>query len=206
MQVYGIDIPVFDVATKVLFLLLGFWLGYSAKRPKLQLAGSGSGGIRIPNKDVMATSVQVRNNPSFFGLPVNRDKATITEARLLDPDLREYVGPCLMWATPGSEALSREIAIESGRDARLYVVAKERYDDNYFVFSANKLTDELPRQLTKYKDKKKAFVLSLRDVNGQEYRYDIVLRNTEQSVHSQIPVSPLWRRLSYLWRAIGPLQ
>jgi hypothetical protein len=45
-----------------------FWLGLSQRKPKLLGSGSGSGTIQIPGRDVMASSVSFRNEPTFLGI------------------------------------------------------------------------------------------------------------------------------------------
>lgn len=198
-------VTVVDVVVKAALAIVGFWLGYSSKRPKLEVQGSASGGAPVPNKDVMATSTTVYNRPSFFGLPVNREAAMIVEARIYDPELKEYVGPCLLWRGHDGQELIRECSIGSGRQATIYLFAKERYSEEFFVFAPNKLNDELPKQLTKYKDKKKDFSLMLVDVNRRKYTFDFTVRNSEQSVSVGFRVSKLRTRWNLLRRALGPM-
>ena len=97
MSFTGDQLAIVGILATVVFGVLGFIAGYSAKRPRLEVSGSGSGGISVPNKDIMASSVTFRNNPSFFGLRVNREQAIITSARIYDPELKEFVGHILMW-------------------------------------------------------------------------------------------------------------
>jgi hypothetical protein len=200
-----VTVTVVDLGVKVVLAVVGFWLGYSSKRPKLEVQGSGSGGFPITNKDVMATTTTAYNRPSFFGLPVNREAATIVEARIYDPDLKEYVGPCLMWRGHEGPELTRECSIGSGRQATIYLFAKERYAEEFFVFAPSRPNQELPKQLTTYKDKKKDFSLLLVDVNRRKYAFDFTVRNSEQSVSVGFRVNKLRARWNLLRRALGPM-
>ena len=73
-----------------------FVLGFRASRPKLIYTGGGHGQIRVPNRDVMATSLRFTNAPSFLGMKINRGPARIKSARIYDPDMEQYAGPPLM--------------------------------------------------------------------------------------------------------------
>lgn len=200
-----VNATVLDLAIKAAFTMFGFWLGYSSKRPKLEANGSGSGGIQVPGKDVMATSVTVHNRPSFFGLPVNREAATIVEARIYDPELKEYVGPNLMWRSHDGTGFVRECSIGSGRHATIYLFAKERFAEDFFIVAPDKPNDDLPKQLTKYKEKKKEFTLMLVDVNRRKYNFEFTVRNGEQHVSAGFRVNRLRTRWNLLRRALGPM-
>ena len=205
MALADLTVTVVDLVVKVALTVIGFWFGYSSKRPKLEVQGSGSGGFAVANKDVIATTATVYNRPSFFGLPVNREAATIVEARIYDPELKEYVGPCLLWRGHDGPELTRECSIGSGRQATIYLFAKERYAEDFFVFAPNKPNEELPKQLTKYKNKKKDFALMLVDVNRRKYTFELTVRNSEQSVSVGFRVNKLRARWHLLRRALGPM-
>lgn len=197
-----------DFAVKAAFTFAGaapgFWLGYSARRPKLEIIGSG--GSHIPNK-VMTTNTIVYNRPSFFGLPMNREAATIVKAYIYDPELKAPVEPNLRWLNQeGGQELIRECTMASGREATLYLFAKEPSNlDEFFVFAPNR-TDEPPKEcqraLTKYKDKKKEFVLVLLDVNNRVYRYEFTARNSEQGVSVGFRTNKLRARWDLLRKAL----
>jgi hypothetical protein len=160
-----------------------FVLGSSSVRPKLRVAGGGTGGAGSNQQDLMLTSVNVTNDPSFFGLKVHREAARMTEARIYDPELQELVGPCLMWRNGQKGDLSRENTIESGLRGQLYLFAKQRYAKEYFVYYADALDHKPQSADATYEEKKKEFSLVLRDANQRWYVFDLVARNTDQSVH-----------------------
>jgi len=182
------------IAASPLTTIVGFMFGYAAKRPKLRLTGMGSGSQPVGSRDLMLTSVQLYNEPRFFGLPVSREAAEVTEARLYDFELRELVGHQLMWAVDGADSLSARTTISSGRQATLYVFAKDRHADEFFAYHSSSLAVAPPRSEARYTDKKKPFALWLRDVNGREFKFPLQVRNLDQevSVHSNIG---WWRRL-----------
>lgn len=133
----------------------------------------------------MLSQVTLYNNPAFIRhwIRVSRQSVTLTEARLYDPELGELVGPLLLWGRDGTNELLREVTIESGMQGRLYLFAKDRYADEYFVYHADTLDSDPPRSSDRYTEKKKRFGLVLRDVNGRQFTYRLVVRNTDQSVH-----------------------
>lgn len=204
MALADLTVTVADVVVKAVFLVLGFWLGYSSKRPTLDVQGVGSSGVQVPNKDVMTTYASIYNRSSFFGLPVNREAATIVAAFIYDPELEETVSS-LLWLSDDGQKLIRECTIGSGRGAKIYLFAKERNSDEFFVFAPNNLNDELPKQLTKYKDKKKDFSLILVDVNRRRYTFELTVRNSPQNVSVRFPSHKLRARLDLLRRALGPM-
>src|SRR5688500_6508574 len=77
---------IIGIVSTVLFSIMSFWIGHIAKRPRLKLYGSGSGGISVPNRDIMASYVFIYNHPFFFGFRVRREAATITTARIYDSE------------------------------------------------------------------------------------------------------------------------
>lgn len=197
---------VIEIIAAIALSVVTFWIGYAAKRPRLENHGGGTGSISIPNRDIMATSVYIYNHPSFFGLKVRREPATITSARIYDPELKEYVGPVLRWAKDGSDELEQEVIINTGKQRRLYLFAKERYDNKFFIFSAEKLNTDLPRQTDKYTDKKKEFTLVLFDDIGKKYKFNLIVRNTDQSVNAGAKLTQLRVRGHYLREALGNLR
>jgi len=182
------------IAVSPLTAIIGFMFGYAAKRPKLRLSGMGTGSKPVGKRDLMLTSVTLYNEPRFFGLPVSREAAEITEARLYDFELRELVGHQLLWNDNATDALSPRTTIPSGRQATLYVFAKDRYADEFFVYHASSLSADPPRSPARYTEKKKPFALWLRDVNGRQFKFPLQARNTDQSVHIHSHIS-WWLRL-----------
>jgi hypothetical protein len=154
----------------VVVALVFFILGLRAQRPKLISAGGGSGQIQVPGKDVMASSIQVNNQPSFWGMRIPRETAKIDHARIYDPSLKEYVGPVLKWREGGSNQLEQRISIEAGKSAHLYVFAKERFSDEYFIYQSTALNADLVEPFNRYREAKKDFSVHVFDEIGRIYR------------------------------------
>lgn len=159
-----------------------FWLGLSQRKPKLVESGAGSGAIRIPNRDVMASTISIRNEPSIFGMKTPRDAATVESARLYDPEIKEFFGPPLVWRQSGTSQCASQITIESGKHADLLVFAKDRHSREYFVFSGDALDKPLPAHPTVRSHDKRSYEVHLFDSIGRQYRFSIVARNNDQSV------------------------
>ncbi len=173
---------IIGVLFTIIVALIFFILGLRVEKPKLVAQGSGSGTVRIPNRDVMATSLNVSNLPTFWGMKVNRGTAEINSARLYDPSLREYVGPVLLWQENGSQELNAKCTIEPGTQGRLYVFAKDRHEKEYFIPSGKSLDAELNRPTNTWADQRKDFSVHLFDSIGRVYKFDIIARNSDQSV------------------------
>jgi hypothetical protein len=159
-----------------------FIIGLKVHRPKLMGGGGGSGTIPTPDKDIMASSLQFVNHPSFWGMKIPRETAKIDHARIYDPSLKEYVGPVLMWAKEGTTQLEQRTSIEAGKSARLYVFAKERHSPEYFIFSSTALDAEIDIPSKRYLEERKDFSIVLVDEIRREYRFNITVRNADQSV------------------------
>ncbi len=136
----------------------------------------------MPGKDIKASNITVQNRPTFWGIKIPRETAKIASARLYDPALREFVGPVLKWRIDGSNDLSHTISIDPGKTANLYVFAKERHAEEFFVYHSNSLDAELQDPIIKYRDPKKDFSIVLYDEIGRKYRFDVIVRNSDQSV------------------------
>jgi hypothetical protein len=186
-----------------------FILGIRTQRPKLIGGGSGSGTVHVPGKDVMASSLQFNNQPSFLGMKLPREPAKIQSARIYDPSLKEYVGPVLRWRKDGTDQLEQQTSIEAGKSAHLYVFAKERFSDEYFIYASTALNADLASPLPKYTEAKKDFSVVLFDEIGRKYQFDITVRNTDQSVSVVFKLT--WRArwemireaFRLLWRAFS---
>lgn len=189
----------------IIIALIFFILGLRVGKPKLIAQGSGSGGVRIPDRDVMATSLHVSNMPTFWGMKVNRGAAQINSARLYDPALKEYVGPVLLWKQDGSQELSTQCTIEAGKQGLLYVFAKDRHAKEYFIPSGKSLNSELHRPAVTWSDQKKDFSVHLFDVIGHVYKFDIVVRNSDQSVGVGYKMT-MHTRLQLIKNAFGDLR
>jgi hypothetical protein len=191
-----------DSAVKIVGGIVGgFWLGYLSRRPNLKIIGSSES--HIANK-VMTTSAVVKNKPLFLGrVPMDREAATIVKACIYDPDLKQFVEPALRWHQKGVQELTHECTVGSGREATLYLFAKEPYSLEFFIFAPNRLADELPEQrrrsaLPKYNDAEKQFFLVLLDVNDRKYRYKFTARNSQQGVSVVFRTSKLRARWDLL--------
>ena len=147
--------------------------------------------IPVPEKWVTASSIQVDNQPSFWGMRIPRETARIVSARIYDPSLQRCVGPALRWSRDGSNPLEQEISLEAGQSAHLFVFAKERKTSEYFIFPFTALNEDLVGPLYKYRDAKKDFSVVLCDEIGREYRFDIVVRNSDHFVEIEFKLT--WR-------------
>lgn len=166
----------------IFIALIFFVIGLRVGKPKLMAQGSSSGMTGIPNKDVMVTSLSISNLPTFWGMRMNRGPAQLESARLYDPSLKEYVGPILLWVVEGTQELSQKCTIQAGKQGQLCVFAKERYTKDYFIPTGKSLTCELNRPTVTFDELKKDFSVHLRDVIGHEYKFDIIVRNNDQSI------------------------
>lgn len=170
-----------QLALLVTGVILGIILNNIARRPRVEYTGgTGSGRVSVGSRELVLAWIQIRNNPSFFGFPINRETARIDEARVFDPELDELVGAGLVWEDRESLNFVQTCELESGREVKLYLFAKEPFKDEYFVFHAESKTSEPPRSTARYTDKKKEFVIKLRDANGRRYQYPITVRNKDQ--------------------------
>jgi len=134
----------------------------------------------------MITDAYVYNDPSFFGLKVNREPAQITNALIFDPELKVFVGPSLVWQKgdpkDGLKELEPEHTIGSGLMGRFFLFAKEPSDESFFIYRANALDAAPETSWPKYKHLQKVFTLKLFDVNRREYRFKLDARNGDQGV------------------------
>jgi hypothetical protein len=180
---------ILGIVLSVVLALVFFILGIRVRRPKLVGAGAGSGQIQVPGKDVMASSIQIDNRPSFWGMRIRRETAKIQSARINDPSLREYVGPTLRRRQGGSNELEQQISIEAGKSAHLYLFAKERHSDAYFIYHSTALNADLIPPLIKYTEANRDFSVVLFDEIGRTYRFNITVRNRDQSVGIQLKLT-----------------
>ena len=203
-------LTIIAILLTIFVALVFFVLGLRRGRPNLVAGGSGSSTIGAPNQDVMGSYVNVRNQPTFFGIKVNRGSAKIQTARLYDPKLKKFVGRVLMWRKEGSNELERECTIDAGTRKTLWVFAKERHSDEFFIYSGKCLTSEYDKPVAIYKDRKKDFSIHLNDVIGHKYRFDITAHHKDQSVSisHKITWRARWRKIreafGSLRRAFSP--
>lgn len=92
---------------------------------------------------------------------MNRSSIRLAEARLYDSNLKELVGHNLLWEGDDPGTLARETIIESGMQKRLYVFAKDRYADEFFVYYSDHLAADPPRSPARYSTKGGSSRLSL---------------------------------------------
>lgn len=184
-------LAVLGIAASPVVALISFFVGLTVRRPKLVSSGGGSGTIQVPDKDIMASSVTIRNEPTFLGIKVPREAADIDHARLYDPELKEYVGPVLRWQQEGTRELARQTTIAAGGTASLYVFGKERYSEKFFIFNLAATNASLPQQLFTYSAKRKDYSLILFDSIQRTYKFNIRVRNTPQSVAINFKIT--WR-------------
>lgn len=181
-EVLAIILAIIGFLLTIIVALLLFIIQMRSARPKLVTVGSGVERIHVPNQDVMASSVSFENRPTFLGMRVDRGPVKIQSAMLYDLELKEFVGPSLMWREEGSSKLEGQCTIEPGTNRTLYVFAKERFSEEYFVYTASSLDVDYNKTILKFKDRKKNFAIHLTDTIGNRYRFDVVARNGDESV------------------------
>jgi hypothetical protein len=182
----------------IIVSLVFFIIQIRATQPKLIAVGSGSSTVWVPNRDVMASSITIINKPTFLGMKVNRGAAQIQSARLFDRELNEFVGPPLMWRKKGARELGPECALEPGQQSTLYIFAKERHANDYFLYAPRSLDSEYDKPFEVYGSPRKDFSVHLTDIIGARYRFDISVRNGSQHVNIQLKLT--WHARSQMIR------
>lgn len=139
------------------YLVLGVILGaivstrYAIKsqRPKLLIAGDGSGG----NNQSHAWSISIANQPSFFGQKVDGGPARDVNAwlRLNDRDSQSYP---IFW---NGEAPKVSVTIEAGRQESLRLFHWTHGSSGYVVH------DHTGEPVARFQDRRLSFVLRLND-------------------------------------------
>lgn len=160
---------IIGVVYTVIVAFIFFMLGLRASRPNLIRGGSSTESVRIPNKDVMVTSVTIQNNPSLLGMKIDREPARIVSAQIYHPSLTRIFGPNLVWqkemsrepSAPGAECI-----IEEWKSRSLYLFEKERFSEEYFMYAPTDNSADLLDRLIKFKDEERKFSLVLRDHIG----------------------------------------
>ena len=99
------------------FILL--FVRHRIKLPKIRVTGSGGGGSKLENgKPFKSSHVHITNIPNFWGYPINRDKLSVSEARIYDPETRRFEGGLIRWeGAPGDNP--HKVDIEAGESASL---------------------------------------------------------------------------------------
>ena len=167
-----------------------FVLRYNIQKPKLVFGGGGSGGISTPDEDIVATDIQLYNSPTFLGFRIERSAAKIVSARLYDLKDRVFIGPTLRWRTnAGGFALAGTAEIEAGGQSTLYLFAKIRHANSYFVYAASATNEKYYQPDMFFSDRKKWFRLDLRDSIGRIYRFKLQAVQSGQGVRVLCPMT-----------------
>jgi hypothetical protein len=87
-------------------------------------------------------------------------------------------------------------------NGRLFLFAKDRHDESYFVYYSTTLDAPPESSSEKYRDRKRLFTLTLFDVNGRKYEFPLDVRNHDQSVklHFKFTLRDRWEALKAVFR------
>ena len=142
-------------------------------------------------EQIMATYVEIRNHPRWFGVPLDREPAQIRTAILFDSKLKASTMRTLKWEGDTPRQLTDSTVIESAASKRLYVFAKRPYSEEYFIFNPSSLDAPMPDRYKAYSDHRREFAIELRDQKGRRYRFAVEARNSEGDVQAVVEHS--WR-------------
>jgi len=140
--------------------LVGLWLDFVIKQPKLERNGSGSGNIgnRIKQNNLTFTNkvgwfgiylpetriLGLRIHPSIRkGLTFDKHPARDCRAILILKNTSEHVGQ--LWWDIGGNQVSDVVTIESGDRATLILFCRKEDDENYFVYTPTSRDDKTPK-------------------------------------------------------------
>lgn len=139
--------------------LIGLWLDFLIKQPKLERSGSGGGrnntdqtirnnlsfrnkvgwfGVNIPESRIIG----FRIHPSFRkGLTFEKNPARDCRASLFLKDTGEHVGQ--LWWKKDNGTLTETVNIESGKQSSLVLFCRNQNDgEHYFVYRPTSRDDE----------------------------------------------------------------
>jgi len=157
--VFGLD-PTSILVGAIVSALIGLWLDFFIKQPKLERSGSGSGGapgqmkrnnlsfrnkvgwfgINIPESRILG----LRIHPRFRkGLTFDKHPARDCRATLFLKNTGESVGQ-LWWGIDGDQ-VDDKVTIESGKQANLMLFCRKPDDEHYFVYQPVSREDRTPR-------------------------------------------------------------
>jgi hypothetical protein len=176
-------LTIIGILLSVIGVLISIIVGLKRSLPKLIGTGTSSSSMKIQDKDLMVSSITIRNKPTFLGKKVSRGPAKIRSARLYDPKLKELVGPSLLWRGDKPNEYEIECTIEPGASKQLHVLAKERYAEGFFQYTKSYQNVEWPSPSAIYRERRRAFSVHLYDSIGRQYKFNIIARNSDQSVH-----------------------
>ncbi|PHQ24041.1 hypothetical protein CLH62_18165 [Marinobacter guineae] len=140
--------------------LIGLWLDFFIKQPKLQRNGSGSGGVGRGFKQNSLTFTNkvgwfginlresrilgLRIHPGFRkGLTFDKHPARDCRAHLFLKSTGESVGQ-LWWNVEGNR-VDDKVTLESGKQASLIIFCRQSDDENYFVYQPTSREDKTPK-------------------------------------------------------------
>ncbi len=133
--------------------VLSIYLTFKAQRPRLIIAGGGSGG----NQQGQRWSLSVLNRPTFFGLPLAGETARDVHPwlRLRERDSRFYP---LQWSAPAKERL---VSLEPGQTASIELFSWTAGTKGYCVL------DQAGEPVARFDARELKFVLRLNDRLGR---------------------------------------
>ena len=185
----GLD-PTSILIGAIFSALLGLWLDFFIKQPKLQRNGSGSGGvgfktnrltfgnkvgwfgINLPESRIFG----FRIHPNFRkGLTFDKHPARDCRAYLYLKSTGESVGQ-LWWEIDGNQT-DDKVTIESGKQASLVLFCRKSDDEHYFVYqpiSREDRTPKVPEQKIQFVGEQE-FILKVNYSHGRKYEEKVVI-------------------------------
>ncbi|MEO1079213.1 MAG: hypothetical protein AAFY29_06655 [Pseudomonadota bacterium] len=156
--IFGLD-PTSFVIGAIISGLIGLWLDFLIKQPKLILSGSGSG---ISPNNTKGVTLTLHNKVGWFGLMVyetrifglrlhpefrkgltfDKQPARDCTALLFLKETGENVGH-LKWSIPGNR-IEDTVTIESGKGANLKLFCRKADEDRYFIYQPSSRDDNAP--------------------------------------------------------------
>lgn len=176
-------LTIIGILLSLIGVLISIIVGLKRSLPKLVGTGTSSTSMKVKDKDLMVSSITIWNKPTFLGMKVSRGPAKIKSARLYDPEFKELVGPSLLWKGDKPNEYAIECTIEPGASKQLHVLAKERYEEGFFQYTKPYQNVEWPSPSAIYRERKRHFSIRLYDSIGRQYKFGIIARNSDQSVH-----------------------
>lgn len=175
-----------------------FWIGlvtsiallfirHRMKLPKVKVVGGRSSSILLENGERLRTHcLTIRNDPYFFGYPINRDSLLVESARIYDPVKKIYEGYCLSWQD-GSKNGSLKTELKFGDSAYLYICGIYGKRVHHYVgteINSINLSDTLVEL-----GETRILEIHINDKLNRRYRFSLQI-NAEQrrSFHEKIQV------------------
>ena len=142
--------------------LISIYLTVKAQRPRLIIAGGGSGG----NQERQRWTLSVSNRPAFFGLPFAGETARDVHAwlRLREKDSSSYM---LYWSGQSQEP---RVTIEPGQSTSIEVFSWSSGTRGYCVL------DQAGEPVARFEARELKFILRLNDRLGRMTEFPFMVK------------------------------